>query len=51
MVNPRTKEIEFIPVKIGVRGISHTQILSGVEEGQEVVTALSNESIERPSLF
>ena len=51
VVNKRTDEIEFVPVKIGVRGPTHTQIVSGIEEGQEVVTALSNESIDRPSLF
>ena len=44
-------EIEYIPVKIGIRGKSNTQILSGIEKGQEVITALSNDSIKRPSLF
>lgn len=44
-------EVEFIPVKIGVRGKSNTQILEGIEAGQEVITALSNDSIERPGLF
>jgi RND family efflux transporter MFP subunit len=44
-------EIKFIPVKIGIRGQSYTQIIEGVKEGQEVVTALSNEKIKRPGLF
>lgn len=44
-------EIEFIPVKVGIRGDKYTQIPEGIEEGQEVITALSNESIKRPGLF
>ena len=44
-------EVKFIPVEIGIRGIKNTQILSGIRQGQEVITALSNESIKRPGLF
>ncbi len=51
IVNPEKEEIKYIPVKIGVRGKDRTQILHGIEEGQEVVTALSNEQISRPGLF
>lgn len=47
----KNQEIEYIPVETGIRGTTHTQIISGIEEGEEVVTALSNESIKRPSLF
>lgn len=51
VINPANKQIEYIPVIIGVRGEQYTQILSGIEEGREVVTALSNEQIQRPGLF
>lgn len=44
-------EVEYRKVKIGNRGKSKTQILSGIEEGQEVITSLSNEQIKRPGLF
>lgn len=44
-------EIKFIPVKVGIRGEKNTEILDGINEGQEVITALSNESIKRPGLF
>lgn len=47
----KNNQIEFIPVKIGVRGDEYTQILSGISKGQEVITALSNEQITRPGLF
>lgn len=47
----KTKEIKYIPVKVGIRGDSKTQILDGVTEGQEVIVSLSNESIKRPGLF
>lgn len=49
---PQTKDKTiYIPVVIGIRGDSRTQILKGIAEGQEVVTSLSNEQIKRPSLF
>jgi HlyD family secretion protein len=51
VINPVNKQIEYIPVEIGVRGEEYTQILKGIEEGREVVTALSNEQIQRPGLF
>ena len=51
VINPANKQIEYIPVQIGVRGEQYTQILKGIEEGREVVTALSNEQIQRPGLF
>lgn len=51
VVNPRTKEIEYKSVKIGLRGQEKTQILEGIEEGQEVVTSLSNEQLQRTGLF
>ena len=51
VINPANKQIEYIPVVIGVRGEQYTQILKGIEEGREVVTALSNEQIQRPGLF
>ncbi len=51
VIDEKTKEIKFIPVKIGVRGQSRTQIISGISEGQEVVVSLSNENLKRPSLF
>jgi RND family efflux transporter MFP subunit len=45
------KEIVYKPVKIGVRGEERTQILSGIEPGQEVITSLSNEQLKRPGPF
>jgi RND family efflux transporter MFP subunit len=44
-------EIEYIPVKIGIRGENKTEIMRGIEEGQEVITSLSNEQLQRPGLF
>lgn len=51
VVDPKTKAIKYIPVKIGIRGEKKTQIISGLTEGQEVVSALSNEQLKRTSLF
>lgn len=49
---PKTKDqTEYVPVVIGVKGDTRTQILRGLSEGQVVVTSLSNEQIKRPGLF
>lgn len=47
----KTKEIIFVPVKVGIKGEERTQIISGVEEGQEIISSLSNDQIQRPGLF
>lgn len=44
-------EIKFIPIVIGVRGKNRTQILEGLREGQEIIIALSNDSLKRSGLF
>lgn len=44
-------KIDYAPVKIGIRGETMTQIISGISEGQEVITSLSNEALQRPGLF
>lgn len=41
----------FVPVTIGVRGEERTEILKGLSEGQEIITTLSNEQLQRPGLF
>ncbi|MFA9289395.1 MAG: efflux RND transporter periplasmic adaptor subunit [Weeksellaceae bacterium] len=44
-------ELEFVSVEVGIKGEDRTQILSGLSEGQEVVTALKNDQVERKGLF
>ncbi len=44
-------EVEFLPVKIGVRGENYTQILEGLSEDQEIIVSLSNDQVTRPGLF
>ena len=51
VVNPQTKQIDYIPVEIGIKGDKDTQIIKGISEGQEVVTSLKNEQIERKGMF
>lgn len=45
------REVVYKPVHIGVRGDSRTQILDGIEEGTEIITALANDQIQRPGLL
>lgn len=44
-------EIQYLPVKVGAKGDKTTQILDGLEEGQEIITSLSNEQLKRPGLL
>lgn len=44
-------EVEYIPVTVGVRGKEFTQIIQGLEEGQEIIVSLTNEKTERKSMF
>ncbi|MBP9719191.1 MAG: efflux RND transporter periplasmic adaptor subunit [Candidatus Levybacteria bacterium] len=44
-------EIDYKAVKVGIKGESRTQILSGIEEGQQVITSLSNDATTRPGPF
>ena len=41
-------EIKYLPVEIGSRGEGKTEIISGIQEGQEVIVALTNDQVERP---
>lgn len=51
IIDPKTKEMKNIPVQIGLKGTNNTQIIKGVTEGQEVITALSNDQVKRPGPF
>ncbi len=44
-------EIEFIPVKIGLKGKEFTQITEGLEERQKIIVSLTNVKVERTSPF
>lgn len=43
----KTKLPVFVPIKIGVRGIDKTEVVEGVTEGMEVITALQNGQVKR----
>ncbi|HRN96180.1 MAG TPA: efflux transporter periplasmic adaptor subunit, partial [Candidatus Levybacteria bacterium] len=49
--NKKTKEIDYIPVEVGIKGDDRTQIIKGVSEGQEIIISLPNDQIQRGSLF
>jgi multidrug efflux pump subunit AcrA (membrane-fusion protein) len=49
--NNRTRQVEFVPVILGIKGEDRTEILKGVSEGNEIIVSLPNEEIRRPGLF
>lgn len=51
ILDPKSNKLIYKPVEIGVRGKDRTEILSGIEEGQQVIVALPNDQIKRQSLF
>jgi RND family efflux transporter MFP subunit len=44
-------EIEYLPVKIGIRGKEFTQIVEGLDEGQKIIVSLTNEKAPKKSPF
>lgn len=44
-------ETQFVPVEIGIKGQEYTQIISGLEEGQVIVSAMSNAEVQRKGPF
>lgn len=51
VVNQKTKEIDYVFVKTGIKDAERMQILEGLKEGQEIITSLTNEQVERPGLL
>lgn len=52
VVDEKTKEMKYITVEVGLKGDSRTQIIKGISEGQEVITALSNDQVkQQQSMF
>ncbi len=49
--NEKIKKIEFKSVKLGIKGDGRTEILEGLDEGEELIISLPNEEISRPGLF
>ncbi len=47
----RGNVIKYIPVTVGIKGETRTEILKGITEGQQIITALTNEKVQRQSLL
>ena len=43
--------LEYIPVKIGVRGKDYVEILEGLKEGQQIILSLPGDNPSKKSLF
>ena len=48
VVDTETNELKFIPVEVGIRGKTNSEIRDGLTEGQEIVSSLTNEQVDRP---
>ena len=51
VVDPKTNEAIFLPVQIGIKGDKNTEIISGLTKGQDVITSLTNDQVQRKGLF
>lgn len=49
--NPSTDQIEYIPVRIGIRGEERTEIVEGLSEGDEIVVSLTGENTKKRGLL
>jgi len=44
-------KIQYLPVKIGVKGKEFTQIIEGLKEGQKIIVSLTSEQTPKASIF
>lgn len=44
-------KVKFVPVGVGIKGETQTQILTGLSDGQEIITALTNERAQKPGFL
>jgi HlyD family secretion protein len=52
IVDPKTKKVKFIPVTIGLRGFTRSEVISGVNAGTKVIlgnTQLTNNTQNGPN--
>lgn len=47
----KNNSLTYIPVSVGIKGESRSQILSGIVDGQQIVVALTNEKAAKPSFM
>lgn len=47
----KNNEMVYVPVLVGMKGETRTQILSGLSDGQQVISSLTNEKAARPSFM
>ncbi len=43
--------MDYIPVTVGIKGETRTEILEGLKDGQNIIVSLTNEKVKRPSLL
>jgi len=44
-------KVQYLPVKIGVKGKDFTQIIEGLNEGQKIIVSLTSEQAPKASMF
>lgn len=44
-------QVTYVPVRVGIKSATSTQILDGLEEGQEIILSLTNEQLQRSGLL
>lgn len=47
----KNNKIVYLPVLVGIKSDTRTQILEGISEGQEIIVSLTNEQLQRPGFF
>ncbi len=44
-------EVDYVPVKVGIRGDKNTEIIEGLSEGQTIISSLASEEAKKTGLF
>lgn len=47
----KNNKVQYLPIKIGVKGKEFTQIIEGLNEGQQIIVSLAGEQAQKASIF
>ena len=47
----KNNQVEYLPIKTGIKGKEYTQVLEGLSDGQTIIFSIANENLPKRSYF